>query len=215
MVRRILLLLLLFMVAALVVLWLITGGISAIAQTAKNFVNPINIFSGGDATGSFVDRRRKRRKRSDTGGVRDRIRAAQRARCGAPNIWRAVAVRGEHRDQRQCGARRSRSARVRRTPRIGRHSAHYHRMVSPERGLGTSHFYPARRVSLHPGRTESVGAGIHAPGRNGNRRLRSFSARSILQRKRVQRISQRIAIVYAGAFERVPRSVRSTDRDAR
>ncbi len=54
MVRRILLLLLLFMVAALVVLWLITGGISAIAQTAKNFVNPINIFSGGDATGSFI-----------------------------------------------------------------------------------------------------------------------------------------------------------------
>lgn len=54
MIRRILLILLLFMVVALVVLWLITGGISAVTDTAKRLVNPVNVFTGGDVSGSFI-----------------------------------------------------------------------------------------------------------------------------------------------------------------
>lgn len=54
MIRRILLILFIFMVIALIALWLITGGASAVVRATKNFVNPINIFTGGDTSGSFI-----------------------------------------------------------------------------------------------------------------------------------------------------------------
>lgn len=54
MIKRILLVLLVFMVVALVALWLISGGVSSITNTAKNLVNPVNFFTGSDTSGSSI-----------------------------------------------------------------------------------------------------------------------------------------------------------------
>lgn len=55
MVRRILLILLAFMVVALVALWLVAGGASAVARTARSLTNPVAlIFGEGTSTGLAI-----------------------------------------------------------------------------------------------------------------------------------------------------------------
>lgn len=55
MVRRVFFILLAFMLVALVLLWLVEGGGSAVARTARTFTNPIEfIFGASTSTGSFI-----------------------------------------------------------------------------------------------------------------------------------------------------------------
>lgn len=54
MIRRILGWLLVVFVLTLIVLWLIGGGGSAVARTARAFINPINFLTDGDISGAFI-----------------------------------------------------------------------------------------------------------------------------------------------------------------